>query len=393
MNKEMINKLEGRFEEVFNVQSTAQYFSPGRVNLIGEHVDYNGGHVLPCAITQGTIGLVKLRDDKTVNCLSENFEDLGVISFNLDEEIVFEKVDNWVNYVKGVIKYLKEAGHSIDQGFDLLIFGDIPNGAGLSSSASLELLIGVLLEGEFNLDLERIDLIKTGQKVENEFIGLNTGIMDQFAIGMGQADNAIYLDVNTLEYALVPADFGDNVILIMNTNKRRELAESKYNQRRSECEAALKELQTKLDIHTLGDLSNEEFDANQALISQENLLKRARHAVYENTRTQQAVELLRANQLEEFGDLLNQSHISLRDDYDVTGKELDALVQAAWNQTGVLGARMTGAGMGGCAIALINKDKVNDAIEKIGQQYKDLIGYEASFYVAEVGDGAKKLQV
>ena len=262
MDKAVLDNLQDRFKEVFEATPSAQYFSPGRVNLIGEHVDYNGGHVLPCAITQGTVGFVRLRDDKTVNCYSENFEEVGVISFNLDETLNFKREDNWTNYVKGVVKYIQEAGHVIDRGFDLLVYGNIPNGAGLSSSASLELLIGVLLEGEFQLDVERLDLVKLGQRVENEFIGLNSGIMDQFAIGMGKEDHAIYLDVNTLEYTLVPAEFGDNVILIMNTNKRRELAESKYNQRRSECEAALVKLQTKLDIQTLGDLSNEEFDAN-----------------------------------------------------------------------------------------------------------------------------------
>lgn len=391
MEEKMIENLEARFKEVFKSSSTSQYFSPGRVNLIGEHVDYNGGHVLPCAITQGTMGLVRLRDDMTVNCISDNFDELGVISFDLDQELVFDKQDNWTNYVKGMIKYVREAGHTVDKGFDLLIYGDIPNGAGLSSSASLELLIGVILESEFNLDLERLDLVKIGQRVENDFIGLNTGIMDQFAIGMGQNDHAIYLDVNTLDYTLVPAEFGDNVILIMNTNKRRELADSKYNQRRSECEAALEEFQTEFNIQTLGDLSNEAFDANTGLLSNETYLKRSRHAVYENTRTQEAVELLKANQLEEFGQLLNQSHISLRDDYEVTGAELDALVEAAWDQKGVLGARMTGAGMGGCAIALVNKEAVDEAIDQIGQRYKDQIGYDASFYVAEIGDGAKKL--
>lgn len=391
MELKVIEGLKIKFKKVFKMESTASYFSPGRVNLIGEHVDYNGGHVLPCAITQGTMGLVRLRDDMTVNCISDNFDELGVISFDLDQELVFDKQDNWTNYVKGMIKYVREAGHTVDKGFDLLIYGDIPNGAGLSSSASLELLIGVILESEFNLDLERLDLVKIGQRVENDFIGLNTGIMDQFAIGMGQNDHAIYLDVNTLDYTLVPAEFGDNVILIMNTNKRRELADSKYNQRRSECEAALEELQTELNIQTLGDLSNEAFDANTGLLSNETYLKRSRHAVYENTRTQEAVELLKANQLEEFGQLLNQSHISLRDDYEVTGAELDALVEAAWDQKGVLGARMTGAGMGGCAIALVNKEAVDEAIDQIGQRYKDQIGYDASFYVAEIGDGAKKL--
>ena len=391
MEAQIIKELKMKFTDKFGEKPTSTYFSPGRVNLIGEHVDYNGGHVLPCAITQGTLGIVRLREDGQVNCLSENFEELGIISFDL-EELSFNKEDNWTNYVKGVIKYIQEAGHKVDRGFDLLIYGNIPNGAGLSSSASLELLIGVMLEHEFDLDLERLDLVKLGQKVENEFIGLNSGIMDQFAVGMGKEGSAIYLDVNTLDYTLVPAEFGDNVILIMNTNKRRELAESKYNQRRQECETALKELQSELSIQTLGDLSNEAFDSNVELISNDILVKRARHAVYENSRTQEAVEMLKENKLEAFGELLNKSHVSLRDDYDVTGIELDTLVEAAWKQKGVLGARMTGAGMGGCAIALVNKGVVADAIELIGTEYKDKIGYKASFYIAEIGDGAKKLE-
>ncbi|MBG9978524.1 galactokinase [Ruoffia tabacinasalis] len=391
MEAQIIKELKMKFTDKFGEKPTSTYFSPGRVNLIGEHVDYNGGHVLPCAITQGTLGIVRLREDGQVNCLSENFEELGIISFDL-EELSFNKEDNWTNYVKGMIKYIQEAGHKVDRGFDLLIYGNIPNGAGLSSSASLELLIGVMLEHEFDLDLERLDLVKLGQKVENEFIGLNSGIMDQFAVGMGKEGSAIYLDVNTLDYTLVPAEFGDNVILIMNTNKRRELAESKYNQRRQECETALKELQSELSIQTLGDLSNEEFDSNVELISNDILVKRARHAVYENSRTQEAVEMLKENKLEAFGELLNKSHVSLRDDYDVTGIELDTLVEAAWKQKGVLGARMTGAGMGGCAIALVNKGVVADAIELIGTEYKDKIGYKASFYIAEIGDGAKKLE-
>lgn len=390
MDKELINHLEKVFQEFYKVKNKSVYFSPGRVNLIGEHTDYNGGHVLPASITQGTIGLVRLREDHQVNCYSENFTDQGVISFDLNS-LVFDKQDNWANYVKGVIKYVQEAGHTVDKGFDLLVYGNIPNGAGLSSSASLELLIGVLLEGEFNLDLTRLDLVKIGQQVENQFIGLNSGIMDQFAIGMGQAHHAIYLDVNTLEYELVPADFKDNVILIMNTNKRRELADSKYNQRRSECEQALEALQTVVDIQTLGDLTNEEFDQYQDVIDDETLVKRARHAVYENTRTQEAVQLLKAGQLEEFGKLLDESHQSLRDDYDVTGLELDTLVEAAWSEESVLGARMTGAGMGGCAIALVNKESVDTVMASIGSKYEDKIGYPASFYIAEIGDGAKVL--
>lgn len=386
-----LERLEALFIDIFNQQAESRYFSPGRVNLIGEHTDYNGGYVLPCAITQGTLALVKKRSDQEVQCYSDNFPEAGVISFHVEDELEYSADDQWVNYVKGMVKFVRESGHVIDQGFDLLVYGNIPNGAGLSSSASLELLIGVVLESEFALTLDRLDLVRMGQRVENEFLGLHTGIMDQFAIGMGQADHAIYLDVNELDYKLVPADFGDNVILIMNTNKRRELTTSKYNERRAECEQALSELQVDLAINNLCELSPEELIRHKDLLSTETLWSRSKHVVFENARTQKAVELLEANQLEQFGTLMNDSHNSLRDDYDVTGVELDALVEAAWKQEGVLGARMTGAGMGGCAIALVNKDKVEHIIDAISKEYKDQIGYDASFYIAEVGDGARKL--
>lgn len=386
-----LERLEALFIDIFNQQAESCYFSPGRVNLIGEHTDYNGGYVLPCAITQGTLALVKKRSDQEVQCYSDNFPEAGVISFHVEDELEYSADDQWVNYVKGMVKFVRESGHVIDQGFDLLVYGNIPNGAGLSSSASLELLIGVILESEFALTLDRLDLVRMGQRVENEFLGLHTGIMDQFAIGMGQADHAIYLDVNELDYKLVPADFGDNVILIMNTNKRRELTTSKYNERRAECEQALSELQVDLAINNLCELSPEELIRHKDLLSTETLWSRSKHVVFENARTQKAVELLEDNQLEQFGTLMNDSHNSLRDDYDVTGVELDALVEAAWKQEGILGARMTGAGMGGCAIALVNKDKVEHVIDAISKEYKDQIGYAASFYIAEVGDGARKL--
>lgn len=388
--EEIKNNLLTTFQKLYGEEASAFYFSPGRVNLIGEHIDYNGGYVFPCAITQGTYGLVKLRDDQLVNCYSLNFEDKGVIQFSLDQ-LVYDKEDSWANYVKGVIKFVGELGHEIDRGFDLVVYGNIPNGAGLSSSASLELLIGVILENEFNLDVTRIDLIKVGQRVENDFLGLKTGIMDQFAIGMGRADQAIYLNVNTLDYDLVPAVFGDYAILIMNTNKRRELTDSKYNQRRQECEDALAQLQQELEIKTLCDLDIPTFEAHKDLITDPVLYARAKHAVYENVRTQEAKKALTDGQLERFGELLNESHISLRDDYEVTGKELDKIVELAWDMDSVLGARMTGAGMGGCAIALVNSNDIDEAIKTIGAAYEQEIGYPASFYVAHVGDGTKKL--
>lgn len=385
-----LEALYSQFEAIFGYSGERAFFAPGRINLIGEHTDYNGGRVFPCAITQGTYAIVSKRDDRTVGCYSMNFEAEGVVRFELDELVNLPE-DGWTNYVKGVIKYVMEAGFSIPQGFDILVYGNIPNGSGLSSSASLELLVGITLANLFDLSIDRIDLIKIGKQVENHFIGVNSGIMDQFAIGMGRKDQAIYLDTNTLEYELVPAAFGDNVILIMNTNKRRELVKSNYNERRSQCEEALRRLQEVVQIQALGELSSEQFEEFRHAIGDDILEKRAKHAVYENERTKLAKEALTSGNLEEFGRLLNASHISLRDDYEVTGEELDTLVHAVWQQPGVLGARMTGAGMGGCAIALVQRDAVEAVKSAIQSIYEATIGYSASFYIAEVGDGAKAL--
>lgn len=386
----ILQTLTTEFTKKYDAEPTRHYFSPGRVNLIGEHIDYNGGNVFPCAITQGTYGVARKRDDKTVRCYSINIPDVEVVSFQVDD-INFSQKDSWVDYVKGMIHLTQQQGYKIDSGFDLVIYGNIPNGAGLSSSASLELLIGVLLEDLFDLDISRLELVQLGQKVENEVIGVNSGIMDQFAIGKGEKDMALSLNTNTLEYDLVPADFKDHVILIMNTNKRRELAGSKYNQRRQECEQALELLKQKADIDNLCDLSAEEFDKISDVLTNDTLLKRARHAVYENERVNETIDVLKQGDLERFGELLTASHTSLRDDYDITGVELDTLVNAALQQDGVLGARMTGAGMGGCAIALVDGAKVDAVQEAIQAIYTDRIGYEASFYVAEVGDGSKVL--
>ena len=384
-------ELALKFAEIFGDQETTQYFSPGRINLIGEHTDYNGGYVFPASITYGTYGVARRREDDRVLVYSTNFEKLGVIDFTVNE-LNYDKNDNWANYVKGVLLTLKEAGHKIDSGFELLVEGTIPNGAGLSSSASLELLVGVVLEHLFNLDVTRLDLVKMGKKVENEFIGVNSGIMDQFAIGFGEEDKAILLDTNTLEYEMVPVVLNDYAIVIMNTNKRRELADSKYNERRAECEEALACLQTKLEIKALGELSKAEFDANQILIDDEILIKRAKHAVYENERTKKAKEALTANDLEEFGKLLNASHASLRDDYEVTGLELDTLVAAAQKQEGVLGARMTGAGFGGCAIALVKESEIHAFKNKVYDEYLKVIGYAPVFYVAHIGSGTTAIR-
>ncbi len=378
------------FKVVFGVEPDATFFSPGRINLIGEHTDYNGGHVFPAAITLGTYGAARKRDDQLLRFYSGNFEDLGIIEVAL-QDLVFKKEDNWTNYPKGVLKFLQEAGHTIDVGMDVYVFGNIPNGSGLSSSASLELLIGIIAEELFELKLNRIDLVKIGKQTENEFIGVNSGIMDQFAIGMGADKQAIYLDTNTLEYELVPLDLGDHVVVIMNTNKRRELADSKYNERRAECERAVTELNALLSIETLGELDEATFDEYAYLIKDANRLKRARHAVSENQRTLKAKEALVAGDLEKFGRLVNASHVSLEHDYEVTGIELDTLAHTAWEQEGVLGARMTGAGFGGCGIAIVQKDKVDSFTENVGRIYTEKIGYAPAFYIAEIAGGSRVL--
>ena len=383
-------QVRADFAKVFGVEADHTFFSPGRINLIGEHTDYNGGHVFPAAISLGTYGVARKRDDQLLRFFSENFEEKGIIEVPL-ENLHFEPEHNWTNYPKGVLHFLQEAGHTIDRGMDIYVYGNIPNGSGLSSSASIELLTGVIAEKLFDLNLERLDLVKIGKLTENEFIGVNSGIMDQFAIGMGADQRAIYLDTNTLEYDLVPLDLQDNVVVIMNTNKRRELADSKYNERRAECEKAVEELNRKLSITTLGELDEWSFDEYSYLIEDENRLKRARHAVLENQRTLQARAALQAGDLDKFGRLMNASHVSLEHDYEVTGLELDTLVHTAWEQEGVLGARMTGAGFGGCAIALVAKDAVESFKENVGRKYQEVVGYAPSFYIAEVAGGSRVL--
>ena len=382
--------LQAKFQAVFGEKADHTFFSPGRINLIGEHTDYNGGHVFPAAITLGTYGAARKREDKVLRFFSGNFEDKGIIEVPL-ENLHFEKEHNWTNYPKGVLHFLQEAGHVIDSGMDVYVYGNIPNGSGLSSSASLELLIGVIAEKLYDLHLDRLDLVKIGKQTENHFIGVNSGIMDQFAIGMGADQRAIYLDTNTLEYDLVPLDLKDNVVVIMNTNKRRELADSKYNERRQECDAALELLKTVVDINFLCDLTVAEFDRVSNVINKDVLYRRAKHAVTENERVKLAIEVLASGDLHRFGKLLNESHKSLRDDYEVTGKELDTIVELAWAQEGVLGARMTGAGFGGCAIALVRNDAVEAVKEAIAKGYKEAIGYDAELYVATIGDGTKTL--
>ena len=379
------------FNEVFGENDKLRvFFSPGRVNLIGEHTDYNGGNVFPCALSFGTYGAIALRDDKTVRMYSDNFKDLGIISFNIDQLVNDEK-DDWANYPKGVIDVLRKHGYNIDCGFDMVVFGNIPNGAGLSSSASLELLMAVMANDLFEFNISRVDLVKYCQEAENQFVGVNCGIMDQFAIGMGKENSAILLDCNTLDYSYSKVNLDDKVIIIANTNKRRGLADSKYNERRNECEIALQELQSKLNIHSLGELTEEEFENNKDLIKDEIRQKRAKHAVYENQRTIKAVRALEKSDIETFGKLMNDSHTSLRDCYEVTGKELDTLVELAWKHKGTVGSRMTGAGFGGCTVSIVERDLGEDFINTVGKEYKDIIGYDADFYVANIGDGTREI--
>ena len=386
----MLEKLYNKFKNLFGYEAESKFFAPGRVNLIGEHTDYNGGHVFPCAIHKGTYALVKKRDDKKFRMYSENFENLGIIEFLLDN-LVNEKKHKWVNYPKGVVKMFIEAGYKIDSGFDVLFYGNIPNGSGLSSSASIEIVTSIILKDLYNLDIDMVEMVKLSQKAENQFIGVNSGIMDQFAVGMGKKDNAILLDCNTLKYSYAPVILKDEVLVIGNTNKKRGLADSKYNERRAECEEALKDLQKELDIQSLGELSIEEFNKSEKLIKNEINRKRAKHAVYENQRTIKAQKELMEGNLKEFGRLMNESHVSLRDDYEVTGIELDTMVEIAWNQEGVIGSRMTGAGFGGCTISIVKKDAVDKFIANVGKEYKERVGLDADFYVVNISDGAKKL--
>ncbi|MGL5051269.1 MAG: galactokinase [Fusobacteriaceae bacterium] len=391
---ELINSLVKNFKKEFNTDINAKtevYFAPGRVNLIGEHIDYNGGKVFPTALDFGTYAVLKKRDDKVFRMYSENFKELGIIEFNLDSLINTEK-DDWANYPKGIIKTFLDAGYRIDSGFDVLFFGNIPNGAGLSSSASIEVLTTVILKNLFDLNISMIDMVKLSQKTENEFIGVNCGIMDQFAIGMGKKDHAILLDCETLEYAYAPFVLKDASIVIANTNKRRGLGESKYNERRASCEAALEDLKAAgLKINSLCDMDSETFESMKHSIKSEEAIPRVKHAVSENLRVLDAMKALKSGDIEAFGKLMNASHLSLKNDYEVTGFELDSLVEAAWTEPGIIGSRMTGAGFGGCTVSLVQNDKLDSFITNVGKKYFDATGLKATFYIGNPGDGAKKL--
>ena len=376
-----------KFAEVFgDAEGVKVFFAPGRVNLIGEHTDYNGGHVFPCALTIGTYGAARVREDKKLRFYSMNFEKVGVIESSI-EGLKPEKEADWTNYPKGVMWAFGEKGFQIPKGMDILLSGNIPNGSGLSSSASVEVLTGAILREFFGFDVSNQDLALIGQYSENKFNGVNCGIMDQFAIAMGKKDHAIFLDTADLSYTYAPLKLEGAKIVISCSNKKRGLGDSKYNERRSECEAALSELQKVVDVKSLGELTEEQFEEYKPEIKDEVKVRRAKHAVYENQRTLQAVAALKADDITLFGQLMNASHVSLRDDYEVTGIELDTLVEEAWKVPGVIGSRMTGAGFGGCTVSIVKEDALDTFIEQVGRAYHTKIGYAADFYVVEIGDG------
>ena len=388
MKEQLVKVFKEKFGSEGDIRS---YFAPGRVNLIGEHTDYNGGHVFPCALTLGTYGAARKREDNKIHLYSMNLDSFGVVEASLDD-LTNKKEYNWANYPLGIVWAFKEKGHTITSGFDMVIWGNIPNGSGLSSSASLEVLTGVILTDLFEIkDLSMTDLALIGQYSENNFNGCNCGIMDQFAVAMGKKDHAIFLDTSDLSYEYAPCVLDGAKIVITNSKVKHSLVDSAYNDRRNECAAALKALQSELDIQALGDLTPEEFEAHKSLIKDEIQLQRAKHAVYENQRTIDAVTALKAGDIESFGKLMNQSHISLRDDYDVSCEEIDILVDLAWKIPGVLGSRITGGGFGGCTVSIVKDESIDTFIETIGKTYLEKVGHEAEFYTVDIGDGASRL--
>lgn len=380
-----------KFEELYgDADGAGVYFAPGRVNMIGEHTDYNGGHVFPCALTIGTYAAVKKRDDRKLRFYSMNFEKMGVVESSLDD-LTPSDAAGWTNYPKGVMWAFDKRGMKMDCGLDIVLNGNIPNGSGLSSSASLEVLTGFYLRDLFGFEVTNVDLALIGQYSENNFNGMNCGIMDQFASAMGKKDNAIFLDTADLSYQYAPLVLDGAKIIVTNSNVKHSLVNSAYNERRSECEKALEELKTVVEIKGLGDLSEEQFEADKDAIKDDIRKKRAKHAVYENQRTIRAVEALKNNDLKKFGELMNASHVSLRDDYEVSCEEIDVLVEEAWKVDGVIGSRITGGGFGGCTVSIVKDEAVESFKEKVGAAYKERVGKRADFYVVEIGDGPCKL--
>ena len=384
--------LKKQFAEIFgDGDGIRTFFAPGRVNLIGEHTDYNGGHVLPCALSFGTYLLARKREEGKLRFYSLNFSDMGIVEWKTDG-LKYRKEAGWTNYPAGVAWALQGRGFRIQGGLDVLVWGDIPAGAGLSSSASLEVVTGLALKEMFGfLELTMTDLALIGQCAENNFNGMNCGIMDQFAVAMGRKNRAIFLDTSTLDYQYVNVELKHARIVITNSMVKHSLVDSGYNARRRESETALHDLQQAADIRSLGELTEEEFEKLKDAVADSVCRKRARHAVYENRRTIRAVEALNAGRIEEFGKLMNESHISLRDDYEVSCEEVDALVECAWELPGVIGSRITGGGFGGCTVSIVENDAVEQFRETVIRKYREKTGLTAEIYVADIGDGAREL--
>lgn len=379
--------LTQEFNKLFNKDPENTYFSPGRVNLIGEHIDYNGGLVMPCAITFGTYLLISPNSDGIFRFRSLNFNDR--LDIPLQNEYT-KTEEYWFNYPLGVIEYFLKDGHPV-LGMDMLFYGDIPISSGLSSSASIEVVTAFALNDMLNAGYSKLDLVKLTQSVENNFIGVSCGIMDQFAVAFGEKNKALMLNCDTLDYKAVDSNLGEYILAIINTNKPRKLAESKYNERVEECGAALKALQQELPINHLCDIDTETFNKYSHLITDGVVLKRARHVVEENDRVKLAAAALSQNNLDEFGRLMYASHDSLRDLYEVSGAELDAIAKYCKTDADVAGGRMTGAGFGGCAIALVKEHAFDKFSKNVIEYYTDKIGYEPSVYRSLIGNGVGKL--
>jgi galactokinase len=379
-----------QFNELFpsNEQKIHKFFSPSRINIIGEHIDYNGGKVLPCAISIGTYGIARKNDDEKFNITSLNIK--PSYSLTKNDFTSYKTENTWANYVMGVVKYIEQKGYKIG-GFDLLIYGNIPNGSGLSSSASLELLIGQIINTLYNdNNIPILELIKIGQQTENEFIGINSGIMDQFIIGIGKKDNAVLINTDTLEYEYHPFILKGYKIVILNTNKRRELKDSKYNERRAECDEGLSILKQFVDINNLCELQEKDFYLINRLIEL-SIRKRVQHVVEENKRVIKAQQALSSNDIKTLGKLLIESDNSLRELYEVTGAYLDAMTKYANSATGCVGARMTGAGFGGCCIAIVEENKIDEFIKEVSAKYKEETGLDGEFIIADVDDGVREI--
>ena len=379
-------ELEHRFEEIYGKRAEHTYFAPGRVNLIGEHTDYNGGLVFPCALSFGTYLLIAKREDRQNRFSSVNMDRSYTANANAFED----KPTAWIKYPIGVMKEFAERGSDV-WGYDLLYYGNIPNGAGLSSSASIEVVTAVMLNDVTKVHLDMTELVKISQKAENDYVGVNCGIMDQFASAMGKKDNAIFLDCNTLDFEYAPIVLDGAKIVVTNSMVKHSLVTSAYNDRRNESAQALKDLQTVCDIKTLGDLTDEEFEAHKDAIKDEVARKRGKHAVYENQRTIKAVKALKENDIETFGKLMNASHVSLRDDYETSCPEVDVLVDEAWKIPGVIGSRITGGGFGGCTVSIVKDEAIDQFKANLTKAYEEKVGKTPEFYVVSIGDGPSRL--